>query len=121
MADRVKVGANGSFAFFCPGCKEIHVIYISGDVSNHPVWKWNGNLEVPTIEPSIAVHGQLYGPDKLPFSEYTGPYPCETNASVCHSFIENGRIKFLDDCTHALANTEVDIPEWDLENGELVE
>jgi hypothetical protein len=31
---------------------------------------------------------------------------------VCHVFVENGKIRFLDDCTHELAGKTVDIPVW---------
>lgn len=30
---------------------------------------------------------------------------------VCHSFIRDGRIEFLSDCTHALAGQTVDLPD----------
>jgi len=33
--------------------------------------------------------------------------------SVCHSFVTDGRIQFLTDCTHALAGQTVDIPDFD--------
>jgi len=31
--------------------------------------------------------------------------------SVCHSYVTDGRIQFLADCTHALAGLTVDLPE----------
>jgi hypothetical protein len=31
---------------------------------------------------------------------------------VCHSFVTDGRIQFLEDCTHELAGQTVDLPEW---------
>ena len=31
---------------------------------------------------------------------------------VCHSFVTDGRIQFLGDCTHKLAGQTVNIPEW---------
>lgn len=33
--------------------------------------------------------------------------------SVCHSFVRDGRIQFLSDCTHKLANQTVDLPDID--------
>ncbi len=33
--------------------------------------------------------------------------------AICHSFVTDGRIQFLSDCTHPLAGQTVDIPEWD--------
>ena len=29
----------------------------------------------------------------------------------CHSFVTDGRIQFLSDCTHALAGQTVDLPD----------
>ncbi|MHC8396108.1 hypothetical protein ACYZT8_21075 [Pseudomonas sp. LB3P93] len=31
---------------------------------------------------------------------------------VCHSFVIDGCIQFLGDCTHELASQTVDLPEW---------
>ena len=36
------------------------------------------------------------------------PFTCH----VCHSFVTDGRIRFLGDCTHALKGQTVPIPEW---------
>mgnify|MGYP007013250410 CR=1 FL=1 len=32
--------------------------------------------------------------------------------AVCHSFVVDGRMQMLGDCTHALAGQKVDIPPW---------
>ena len=32
---------------------------------------------------------------------------------VCHSFVTNGRIQYLGDCTHKLAGQTVDLPDWE--------
>ncbi len=32
--------------------------------------------------------------------------------TVCHSFLTDGRIQFLDDCTHAMAGQTVDLPSF---------
>jgi hypothetical protein len=32
---------------------------------------------------------------------------------ICHSFITDGRIQFLGDCTHRLAGQTVPIPDWE--------
>lgn len=41
-----------------------------------------------------------------------GEFPYDTK-NVCHSFIKDGKIQFLGDCTHALANQTVDLPDWE--------
>ena len=40
----------------------------------------------------------------------TGTMPDGTK--VCHSFIRDGRIQFLGDCTHHLAGQTVDLPDF---------
>jgi hypothetical protein len=58
------------------------------------------------------IHEQLH-PNECwcNFTERTGQ-ESEFKCSVCHSFVTDGRIQFLGDCTHALAGQTVDLPEW---------
>lgn len=35
-----------------------------------------------------------------------------TGPGVCHSFVKNGTIQFLGDCTHKLVNQTVPLPDW---------
>lgn len=78
--------------FYCPGCEELHQIYIKHNSSSAPIWKWNGSLDKPTFSPSIVI-----SPNN---KEYR-----------CHSFVREGRIQFLSDCFHKLKNQIVDLPE----------
>ena len=71
--------------FKCPGCGRLHVIPVEGPRA----WGWNGDYSWPTFTPSILVRG----------------------AGVCHSFVTNGKIKFLDDCTHTLKGQTVELDE----------
>jgi len=106
---RATLGTDNHFLFWCPGCDEAHGIPVDGSRG----WAWNGSLESPTIDPSILVNQTLYGPDKLTFTNYKGEHPpAETHKGICHSFIRNGKIEFLSDCTHALAGQTVELPEW---------
>ena len=88
--------ANNNLMFECPGCKMYHVVNVTADTV--PRWIWNGDAEKPTFDPSILVS---YSWGKPPIDQ------------VCHSFVVNGRIQFLNDCTHELAGQTVDIPELD--------
>ena len=36
----------------------------------------------------------------------------EPTPKVCHSFVRDGRIEFLSDCTHELAGQTVELEEW---------
>lgn len=84
---------NNRVLFFCPGCQGYHGVRTHGPREQGPVWGWNGSLERPTFTPSILVR--------------SGPGMRE----VCHSFVTDGQIQFLGDCTHALAGQTVPIPE----------
>jgi hypothetical protein len=86
-------------AFKCPGCNTLHQIQT-------PRWTWNESLDRPTFTPSILVMWEA-NPDAIEgFEEWR-------KARRCHSFVTDGRIQFLSDCTHALANQTVDLPELD--------
>jgi hypothetical protein len=85
-----------SLLFFCPGCKHAHGVNIS-PIGNQPVWEFNGNDEVPTIAPSILVK----------WDEGDDHKQC-----CCHSFVKDGEIQFLSDCTHTLAGQTVELPDW---------
>jgi Family of unknown function (DUF6527) len=78
------------FQFQCPGCKIPHDISLSK-------WQWNQNLDFPTISPSINI--------EIEYSDPSRP------SKICHSFVNNGKIKFLPDCTHFLTSQEVELPE----------
>jgi len=51
-------------------------------------WSWNGDVDKPTLKPSILTRA---------------------NGVVCHSFVNDGFVKFLGDCTHDLVNKEVEL------------
>lgn len=89
----------GRLMFWCPGCDCAHAI-AHGDGPG-PRWGWNGEAERPTFTPSVLVRydGADAGQDGAP-------------PAVCHSFVTDGRIQFLSDCTHALAGQTVDLPAW---------
>lgn len=94
MTDRVSLPREGRLEIFCPACKAAHAVRI--DPAADP-WGWNGSLERPTLTPSLNAHY----PQGAGRPDY-----------VCHSFVTDGRIKFLTDSTHALAGQEVELPAW---------
>jgi hypothetical protein len=87
----------GQLLFWCPGCHSVH--HIQHGSGSGPRWTWNGNAERPTFTPSVLVtyNGADAGVDGAP-------------PRVCHSYVTDGRIQFLGDCTHALAGQTVDLP-----------
>lgn len=82
--------------FRCPGCDGSHMVRVEGE--GRPRWDFDGNYDRPTFRPSILVRydGADAGADGAP-------------PAVCHSFVTNGQIQFLGDCTHALAGRTVDL------------
>lgn len=120
-AARLRTVEGGRIGFKCPGCGDNHVLPVSPQAGPGPSWDWNGDLARPTLSPSILARrghfaNGLSGPDpkgcacnfaeRFP-AEEPWPWPC----GVCHSFVRDGRIEFLSDCTHALAGQTVDLPE----------
>lgn len=109
---------DGKVAFMCPGCDEFHAVRVEGDGS--PRWGYNGNPDSPTFTPSVRVQGvknhmsdedwDAY--DKMDVQEDREKILADHRfASCCHSFVTDGRIQFLSDCTHPLAGQTVDLPD----------
>lgn len=67
---------------FCPGCNFTHVL--------DDRWTFNGDYEKPTFTPSLLIKGGVRG-------------------ITCHSFITDGKIKYLGDCTHDMKNQTVEL------------
>lgn len=105
-AKLIDVDDNGvyyqSLAFVCPGCalrengrwSGLHMIPVNTDKKS-PSWDWNGDLEKPTLSPSILTNGH--------------------SSFVCHSFLTDGVFNFLTDSTHPLSGQQIpipDLPDW---------
>jgi hypothetical protein len=107
----------GGVQFRCPGCEQTHVVWVEG-ATQGPKWEWNGSLDRPTFSPSILVRSGHYAPGQPPgrlcWCTYEARYgkPAPFKCVVCHSFVTEGRIQFLGDCTHALAGQTVLLPEF---------
>ncbi len=85
----------GYYVFECPGCKCNHFVN-TNPKWGECVWNFNWDIDLPTVTPSILVQW-TEGPEQI--------------RNVCHSFITNGKIQFLGDCTHELAGQTIDLPE----------
>ncbi len=110
-------GEGGRLTWWCPGCNEAHAIQ-TGEGPG-PRWGWNGNAEKPTFTPSVLVRGHWYTPkgeaDEQAWQDAGCPAPrptFETADTCCHSFVVDGQMQMLGDCTHALAGQTVPIPPW---------
>lgn len=113
------------YTFLCPGCNQRH------QVTTDPTtgWQFNGNVDSPTFSPSVLVRRGHYArtppipgncacdyqqrhPDEEPWQ-----WPC----GLCHSFVRDGMIQFLPDCTHALAGQTVPLPDIPIRNPETID
>ena len=82
----------------CPGCYEqakrdrptvdAFWIYAALHVFNDTAHQFNGDTEKPTLSPSLLVTG---------------------GGNRCHSYVRDGMIRFLGDCTHPLAGQTVEL------------
>lgn len=108
----------------CPGCGQFHSMHVNptGGFTDGPGWHWNGNLEKPTFTPSILSrsghHAGHYVPGSPCWCTYNAEHPEDAtfNCNICHSFVTDGRIQFLNDCTHSLAGQTVDLPPYEQAN-----
>jgi hypothetical protein len=103
----------GQLAFWCPGCNTAHGVVVDGSRG----WSWDGNVEAPSFSPSVLVRSGHYCSNYKPgdscWCTYNAAHPerpSKFTCSVCHSFVKNGQIQFLGDCTHALAGQTVPLP-----------
>lgn len=87
--------ASKAMYYWCPGCEMLHPVYLQPDpsVGQTDVWQWNGDVDKPTFSPSLLLD-----------------YSSKGTKNVCHVFIKEGKIQFLSDCTHALKNQTVPLP-----------
>lgn len=73
-----------TYSIMCPACKQPH--------NFNSTWNFNKDFEKPTISPSLLVTG------------------VDSNGkTICHSFVNNGKIQFLDDCSHSLKGQTVEL------------
>lgn len=85
VVTRKTIGGRDSLYWHCPGCEETHRVWVDAGG-----WSWDGSLDRPSISPSVLVR----------FTRCDVP-------QVCHSFVREGVVEFLGDCTHALAGQSV--------------
>jgi hypothetical protein len=83
------------YSIYCPACKTPHTF--------NSTWGFNGDMDKPTVRHSLLVSG---------YRDEVGPN------YRCHSFIRDGFIEYLGDCSHGMKNLKVllpDIEEWENE------
>lgn len=100
------VDAAGTFLgnrhyYWCPGCDDLHAIMCGRPQGvAGPNWTWDGNMTHPTYSPSqLTSYGK--------------------SGKRCHTFIRQGIIEFLGDCTHDKKGTKhpmIPLPDWFMEH-----
>ncbi|PRC92690.1 DUF6527 family protein [Solimicrobium silvestre] len=106
-------GEDGYLMFWCPGCDRAHTVRHGTGLGER--WGWNGNALKPTFTPSVLVTYPHWVPPitNENHEQYKeNPWEQHQVKDICHSFVVDGRIQFLNDCTHSLAGQTVDLPEW---------
>lgn len=113
----LRILEGGLLAFWCPGCKRAHTVRVAP--APEP-WGFSGDYLRPTFTPSVLVTGRDFTPkgradyDAWCAAGFPKPAPTFDNADTrCHSFVRDGQIQFLTDCTHALAGNTVPLAPFD--------
>lgn len=101
---KIRLVKDGIYVFKCPGCGHGHQVHTGP--GEGPKWSFNNNIENPTFSPSLLVTWNEPSDDPDKFDD-----PNFDKKNVCHSFITNGHIQFLSDCTHNLAGQTVELPD----------
>ncbi len=124
LGKKLRGAEGGALLFRCQGCGVPHRVWVGEGPG--PRWSWNGDADQPTFTPSVLVTwsepANLHNHEAMQrdladarrrreAGEHGAKVP--QAAKVCHSFITGGRIQFLGDCTHSLAGSTVELPDWD--------
>lgn len=83
-ATHVRLNMPGPFAY------RILPVMIGGTRAGTNNWTWNGSVEKPTLKPSILTKGHS-----------------NSGEHTCHSWVNEGKVQFLDDCTHEFVGQTV--------------
>lgn len=77
----------------CPACGFGHLF--------DKRWTFNGNQDKPTFTPSMLTNASFTEEERKKY-----------NLFRCHSYVTDGRIRFLDDCTHEMRGKTVDLEDF---------
>lgn len=97
---KIKSLINGGQIFFCPGCKKTHILNI---FPKETKWNFNDDYVVPTFYPDIKITIKHYKDDDV------------IKETICHFYIVDGYIQFLEDSNHTLRGETVELPNWPYE------
>jgi hypothetical protein len=89
VSSKLRRGAAGYF-HWCPACEEMHPL--------PDTWSFDQNFNLPTFSPSFKHESTNAG----------------SNA-VCHYTLTGGILNYHNDCTHAMMNQQVPLPDLPVE------
>jgi hypothetical protein len=115
LGKKLRTLQGDKIAFWCPGCNTAHAVSVGGKG-----WKFNSNAESPTFQPSVLVRSGHYAHGEAPgncYCDFAERHPeaakdCKFKCFRCHSFVTDGKIQFLADCSHQLAGKTVPLPDF---------
>ncbi len=120
LGKKLRQCEGGVVTFKCPGCNSSHSVSVNSGVPGRD-WAFNGDGDKPTFSPSVLVRGGHYLSEHKPgdgcwctFNKKNPDRAPDFKCERCHSFVRDGAIQFLDDCSHALAGQTVDLPDFHL-------
>lgn len=96
----------------CPGCKTSHIIATVKPFENGAVWAFNNDFDKPTFSPSLLIRTGKYVPGHEDFDDEG----FKDMSQRCHSYIRDGKILYLNDCTHELKGQTVELPDVEIKN-----
>lgn len=91
---------SGVFYFWCPGCSEHHSVHTDKVDLNGAMHLVTGTPDAPTVSSMISRTIEPFNKSKH----------ANNREYICNSFIIDGKIRFLENCTHPLAGKTVDLP-----------
>jgi hypothetical protein len=83
----------GQYMWYCAGCQMVHAFWTNHKNGEGPNWSFNGDLIKPTFTPSHRVS--------------------DDRGVICHSFVTDGKVQYLNDSIHELAGQTVEMVNWE--------
>ncbi|MEH7246482.1 DUF6527 family protein [Neobacillus niacini] len=110
---KVSKANDGRLLFYCQGCECHHGVTDS--------WQFNGDFNKPTFSPSVLVRStEMTDKGLADYEKWCDEgYPdrngeaFENVPTICHSFVTDGKIQYLNDCTHELTGQTVELEDMD--------
>lgn len=90
----------GAYMFYCPACHIYHSLHIDIPAENGAQWRWNYNMDKPTVRPSY----------RYETGAYADPRWSGADGVRCCGLITDGRIQYSGESSHALSGYTVELP-----------